>query len=178
MTEKRRVRAKDVVSDIRAGLTNLQLREKYRLSSQGLESIFVKLVEAKAVRESELDYRVQVADDGVGLDTQREITRNYVFVRLPVYGAENLTVEGQVRDITEKGLQVAGLSVIVGDCKTLVLQADDFADIHPFVLEAQCRWVRRQTDRQETSAGFEIVDFSEGSLQELRKLIQALTLRG
>ncbi len=178
MTEKRRIKAKDIVNDIRAGLTNLQLRDKYHLSSQGLQSIFTKLADAKAVRDGELDGRTQTGDDTVGLDQKRVWSRNYVLVRLPVYGAENLTVEGQVRDITEKGLQVAGLSVIVGDCKTLVLQADDFADIHPFAFEAQCRWVRRETGHRETSAGFEIVDISEGALQELRKLIRVLTLRG
>jgi hypothetical protein len=44
MTTKRTIKAKDIVNDIRSGLTNLQLMEKYNLSSKGLQSIFTKLI--------------------------------------------------------------------------------------------------------------------------------------
>jgi hypothetical protein len=45
-------------------------------------------------------------------------------LRLLAYGAENLTIGELVREIVEKGLQVAELSVIVGDRKTLVVQVN------------------------------------------------------
>jgi len=176
MANKRTIKAKDMVNDIRAGLTNLELMDRYKLSAKGLQSIFSKLIEAKAVNDGELDGRTAAADDTVGLDQKREARRNYCVVRLPVYEAENLIVEGQVRDITEKGLQVAGLSAAVGQGKTLLLQAADFADIHPFAFEAHCRWVKSESDPDESVAGFEITDISDGAMQELQKLIQALTI--
>ena len=178
MESKRTIKAKDMVHDIRAGLTNLELMQKYRLSPKGLQSIFTKLIEAKAVKVGELDARGALSDDTVGLDQKRVAPRNYCVVRLPVYEAENLIAEGQVRDITEKGLQVAGLSAAVGQEKTLVLQPTDFADIHPFAFEAHCRWVKSETDPDGSVAGFEITDISDGALLELQKLIQALTISG
>jgi hypothetical protein len=178
MANKRAIKAKDMVNDIRAGLTNLELMEKYQLSSKGLQSIFTKLIEAKAVQDGELGGRVPLAEDTVRLDHKRVLPRNYVVVRLPVYEAENLIVEGHVRDISEKGLQVAGLSAAVGQGKTLLLQATDFADIHPFAFEACCRWVKSESDPDGSVAGFEITDISDGAMQELQKLIQALTIAG
>lgn len=52
---KHEVNAKDVVTDIRSGLSLLGLSEKYKLSRKGLESLFVKLVKAKLLEQEELD---------------------------------------------------------------------------------------------------------------------------
>ena len=46
---KREIKAKDFVNDIRSGMSDSQIRGKYNLSAQGLESAFKKLLEAKAV---------------------------------------------------------------------------------------------------------------------------------
>jgi hypothetical protein len=52
---KHEVNAKDVVSDIRSGMSLVGLSEKYRLSRKGLESLFTKLVTAKLLEQRELD---------------------------------------------------------------------------------------------------------------------------
>jgi hypothetical protein len=175
MAAKPMIKAKDIVNDLRSGLTNLELMAKYGLSSKGLQSIFLKLMEAKALREGELDGREAFADDTVNLDQKRILPRNFVVFKLPVYDNGDMTLEGHVRDITERGLQVEGIPASVGDSKTLIIQPDEFADIHPFVIEVQCRWANPGTENEPCSAGFEITEISEDSVHELHKLVQSLT---
>jgi len=175
MTTKRTIKAKDIVNDIRSGMTNLQLMEKYNLSSKGLQSIFTKLMDAKAVKDRELDGRTPLADDTVNLNQMRVLPRNYLFVHLPVYEADDMKIEGQIGDITEKGLLVAGIPVGVGDYKTLLVRAEDFDNIRPFTFRAECRWAKSATAVEPYSAGFQITNITEEALEDLRKLIHALT---
>lgn len=57
MPEKTKIKARDVVNDIRAGMTDPELMEKYGLSAKGLQSLFRKLLEVKAIASSELKRR-------------------------------------------------------------------------------------------------------------------------
>lgn len=54
---KSRVSAKQALTDIRAGMSDARLMEKYDLSYKGLESLFNKLVKAGLLDESELRRR-------------------------------------------------------------------------------------------------------------------------
>ncbi len=49
---KQSIGAKEVVADIKSGMTDAELGKKYGLSSKGLESLFRKLVTAKLLDES------------------------------------------------------------------------------------------------------------------------------
>ena len=60
MEPKRKIKAKDIVSDIRQGMSDSQLMEKHTLSSKGLQSVFRKLVDANAIKPRELFNRAQV----------------------------------------------------------------------------------------------------------------------
>jgi len=152
--------------------------DKYELSAKGLSSIFTKLLAAKALYENELRDRVPVSQDTVDLEQTRGVDRNYLFVTLPVYPVDNLVEEGAVLDISEKGLRVSGLDVRIGQGKELVVQADQYADILPFQLEACCRWITSNATTGEKVAGFEITSISDGSLEQLRNLIEQLSLSG
>ncbi len=176
MAEKRTIKAKDIVNDLRAGMTNAQLMEKYELSAKGLTSIFTKLVDAKAVKEGELTGRVPLAQDTVNLEQVRCFPRNYLMLTLPVCEADNPVAEGHVRDITERGLQTAGITVKAGEVKKLLIQPDESADVDAFAFEANCMWSRLDLEGEQCVAGFRITDISEESLRELRRLIRALTL--
>ena len=57
MAQKRTLSAKQVLSDIRVGLTDDQLKEKYKLSKQSLQTLFKKLLDANLISQSELDAR-------------------------------------------------------------------------------------------------------------------------
>lgn len=57
MSEKRKIKARDIVNDIRAKMTDAELMTKYNLSAKGLQSVFLKLLDAKAISRSEFDFR-------------------------------------------------------------------------------------------------------------------------
>lgn len=70
MSSKRIVRAADIVADIRARKTDLQLMEKYRLSREGLQRVMKKLLDAKLITLPEYDWRPMGYDDTVVLDLE------------------------------------------------------------------------------------------------------------
>ncbi len=150
--------------------------EKYQLSVKGLCSLFDQLLNARAVREQDLENRLAADTYVAALKRRRRSPRHYVFVPLPVYALDNLVEEGSVVDISEYGLRTVGLEVRKGERKELLIQADGYADIYPFQLEARCCWVNRDTDSGLCEAGFEITDANQGSLQQLRNLIGTLSL--
>jgi uncharacterized paraquat-inducible protein A len=65
--DKRRITAKEILKDIRAGASDSDLMQKYTLSAQGLQSVFTKLVNSKVVTQAELDDRVPVSERTVDL---------------------------------------------------------------------------------------------------------------
>ena len=54
---KRKVSAKEIVQDIRAGMDDSSLMEKYEISYQALRKVFGKLVDAQMLTQSEIDQR-------------------------------------------------------------------------------------------------------------------------
>lgn len=58
---KMEVPAREVVADIRTGMTRADLAAKYRLSSKGLASLLSKLVRARVVRKSEIERLIMPA---------------------------------------------------------------------------------------------------------------------
>jgi len=63
MTPKPRIKAGDAVRDIRSGMTDSRLMEKYGLSAKGLQSLFLKLLEAKAITDAEMNQRRAIYHD-------------------------------------------------------------------------------------------------------------------
>lgn len=65
--EKRKITARDVLKDIRAGADDATLMKRYKLSAQGLQSVFNKMLKAGVVTQNELDDRVPVSERTVDL---------------------------------------------------------------------------------------------------------------
>ena len=73
---KKRINAKDLVKDIRAGLDDDDLMLKYNLTTAELERVFGKLVDADFITVVELHERAQLSDTQVTkafVDAQRAI---------------------------------------------------------------------------------------------------------
>ena len=122
------------MGDIRSGMSNEGLTEKYRISSDKLSSVFKKLVDAEAMDASELEGREGWPPEPVKPQFIRSRPRQYVVFPLPVYDTDDLGEEGFVKDINELGMQVTGIKAKVGEAKSLLIQADEFADVYPFGL--------------------------------------------
>jgi len=58
MAEKKTVSAKDVIADIRVGMTDEQLMKKHLLSAKGLQSLKDKLLSAGLLSQAELDSKL------------------------------------------------------------------------------------------------------------------------
>lgn len=174
MAEKRKIRKDEIISDIRSGMANEALMGKYRITSDKLISIFKKLVDAQVIKAQELEGREGWPPTLDKPKFLRSHPRQYVIFPLPVYDTDDLGGEGFVKDITEAGMLVTGIKARVGEVKSLLVQADEFADVYPFVFDATCRW--SEVSGGQEAAGFEITNITERSFKELQKLIHYLTL--
>jgi hypothetical protein len=172
---KRRIPANSVVKDIRSGMSNSDLMDKYQLSMRGLTSVFNKLMDAKFCTRKELLLRMPPGEDTADLDEMRDVARCYPVIRIPVIDLADLRSEGYVRDLTEKGIQVSGVQAKVGDTKNFLIQADAFAAILPFTLEAHCRWVKPDALPGLTVSGYEISGISDTNLASLKKAVEVFT---
>jgi hypothetical protein len=177
MPSKRKIKAKDIVGDIRSGTKDSDLMEKYRLTARGLQSIFSKLVEAGVMESQELSGRSLDLSDTVALETVRVLQREEIDFPLPIYDASNPANAGIVSDITEKGVGTLGIEALVNEVKTFVIPADEFFMAGRLVFIANCRWVERTEAQGTWKAGFKVIQVSSGDLKGLRKLMEALTLR-
>jgi uncharacterized protein (DUF433 family) len=172
---RQRIRIREIVSDIKAGMTDPQLMTKYKIDRRALQSLFKKLLDLKAVSRDTL-FGEMGLEYGTSLPANvREENRYVLDFDIPVYEVGLPETQGRVRDITEKGVGIRGLRHAVNDVKTLVVLGDAFGVVAPFEFSAICRW-SGMDDREGTyAAGFQILDISENALQELRKLIKLIT---
>jgi hypothetical protein len=160
-----------ILEDMRSGLGDVPIMEKYQISPavllkirQGLSRIPTEHKEyAAAVRPNTDDVH------------KRMLPRNHTFYRISVRELSNPEHVGFLNDITNRGLQVQGMAPRVGEKLTLLVLADSFRVHTPFVFEAVCRWVAPNAEG-EAVAGFSITNISGPDLQELRKLIAELTV--
>ncbi len=67
VTEGRPVKASEVLRDIRAGVDDHGLMDKYRLSSRGIQDLMDKLVKAGLLTQAEVDDRMPAYDSTVDL---------------------------------------------------------------------------------------------------------------
>ncbi len=172
MDEKRKLEAKDLIYDIRAGMTDTQMMEKYKLTPKGLQSALKKLINVQAISPEDLYERFPLYEQLTAND-MRNIVRSPLAYPIPIYEAENPESRGEVRNVTEHGVGVKGIAAKVGETKTFVMEAGAFMAVAPIAFNGQCRWVRKKSSGAYI-AGFEITMISEASLQNLRKVIQEL----
>lgn len=176
MAEKRKIMAKEIINDIRGGMTDSELMDKYRLSIKGLQSIFRKLEAVKAIKPSELYGRFPGFDDTIEVDQVRRQLREYLELSVPIHEMESPEKKGSVRDISTKGIGTRGIKASPGEAKTLVINPVNLFSIDPFSVEVVCRWVRRDGPNRDYLGGFEITAISEEARQRLRDLVSKISL--
>jgi len=173
---KRQISAKEFMLDVKAGYTNNQLMEKYRLSQLGLAGTFEKLMDAKVITEDELDRRVSLEEDLRVQSPTRQRPRCYPVAKLRISDLHNPSINGYVRDITAKGVQILGVAAHIGDMRSFRIQTAGIDDVYIFSFEAVCRWSQRWITTGSYSAGFEITQIDEGDLEQLKKMIEGMTI--
>ena len=64
---KVKIDAKQALTDIRSGMTDFALMDKYKLSSTGLQSLLKKLVDAGILKQAEIDERMPLSQKTVDI---------------------------------------------------------------------------------------------------------------
>jgi uncharacterized protein (DUF433 family) len=171
---RQRIKIREIVGDIRAGLTDTQLMTKYRIDHEALQALFKKLLDLKAISRDALFGEVSLHCETSAPENVRESNRYVLDFDIPVYDERAPEIQGRVHDITEKGVGIRGLSVRVDEVRKLVVLGDAFGVVAPFDFSAICRWSGVDEQDGLYAAGFQILEISDHSLEELRKLIKLI----
>lgn len=165
--------------DVRLGLSDMDLMEKYRLSYDQLQKGYEDIIRKGIMSRGELFGRSSLLAETISLpvDYFENKSAAYLAFPVPVYEAGKPGVVGRIRNMTERDLGLIGIRARVDDLKTLVISPEKFAKIQPFSLDAECLWSEEKASG-EYVAGFEIVSISRDNLAKLRSLIELLTLGG
>ena len=170
----RRMHGEDFVKDIRSGMSDSDLMKKHALSSDGLRRIFQTLIEANAITAEELYGTSPLAQDTVFVENPQELPRHYLAMAVDIYESKRPEIRGMVSNVTEKGIEITGMSARIGETKTLVIPTGDFMEADPIKFEAKCRWAREEKETGEWLAGFEITKISKKCTDDVRRLIRSL----
>ncbi len=169
------IRAQDLVQDIRSGLADFELMEKYDLSLRGLKSALNKLVTKKFITQEEIDERRTNGKDTIDLDDPRKGSRRRLRASVTVFEAGDQANNGVVWDVSQTGIGTRGIDTELNEIKTLIIRPDISTRVGPFRVTAGCRWCRREQPSGECVAGFEILAIGDGDMHQLRRLLIRLT---
>jgi hypothetical protein len=176
MGTQRRINGRVLINDLRGGMTDAELMNKYELTSKSLQAVLMKLVNSQAISDIELCERSPLYRESAEYMRARGCPRAELTVRLPIYDVEASTI-GLLRDISETGLRVAGIESKVGQAKTFQIPIDIFMQADPLLVVARCQWVKTKgKNRQYPVAGYSIMDLSEKDRRSIREFIKLLLL--
>jgi hypothetical protein len=174
----RPVNTKEIIEDIRSGLGDIPIMEKYQLSPSEYLRVLDKLVAVRAITETTTRERKRAlrSRQGAEISSKRRLQRNYALFTIAIHDADDLTIAGSLNDITEKGLQISGIPTPIGVVRTFLVRSDIFTVFPPLMLTAVCKWTDSGDRRGDVVAGFEITGISQHDMQGLHRLIEELTI--
>lgn len=170
----RSLEAEEIISDIRAGMAEGELRHKYELSTGALVKAVKLLLDGDHLNRVDLSQGAVPYDEVVDPGKARVVERYYLDFDLPVVVTDDPKGVGRVTDLTTHGLGTEGIQASVGEVKTLRIEHERFVLLKPFSFVAQCRWTRDKQPPGGLIAGFRIISISNEDKEQLRKLVRLL----
>lgn len=168
------IEGEEIVSDIRGGMTEGDLKRKYELSSSALSKAVQLLLDSNHLSRCDLARGAVPYEKVVDPGKARCVERYYFDFDLPVVAMDSPETVGKVRDLTTRGLGTEGIHASVGDVKTLRVQHERFVLLKAFTFQAQCRWIKADERGNGLIAGFRITSISDEDREQLRKLVRLL----
>jgi hypothetical protein len=165
----------ELTDNVRSGMTDALLMEKYDLSSRALKDLFERLLDSRRIEYRHVRCRPVFWDESVTGETKRRLPRLLLAFNLPIYDADRPGINGTVVDVTERGMKVSGIEARPGETITFVMVPRKVAAVEPIEFYAQCRWASTDGAGGTTSAGFEITGISEYYLDVLREFLERIT---
>ena len=173
----RKIKAKKIVADIRARVSDFELMSKYGLSLKQLEKVLRRLLEAGEIRGAEIKERGQFFDDPANRLQTRWFPRIYLRVPLEIEDLNNSSNKGLLIDLSEDGFRTRGIAAVVGEEKVFLVSLKEVRK-RTVRLRATCVWAKQDVDAKVLQeAGFKIVHISESDLLEIRRVAGLLGLR-
>lgn len=168
----RRISVRDLVRDIRSGVSADQLLERHGLDPVGLDKALFKLKELNAVDGESLS-RLRAKQEVMVVATDfRDAPRYIVDFETPIWKLDRPEVQGRLIDIAAGGVGLVGLSASVDEESVLVIMGDPTGHVLPFQFAAKCRWSRSEAGPDFVRAGFEITSIVNEARRELHELIR------
>ncbi len=162
-----------IAEDMRSGLTAPELMEKYQLSNSGLETACNQLLTDGFLEPAEIKHIYPQFEPKINFpDARPEDSKLYPTLPIAVYDTGNGGSTGSIKNISETGLSLIGITGTVGESKTLSILGDELGLVDPFEVVAECRWSRTEGAKQ--VAGFQITEISDPDLKRLHQLLDFL----
>lgn len=172
-----KIKARDIVSDIRARLSDFELMVKYGLSSGELDTVLNRLAEEGEIRLEELLERSAFFDDPANRRETRAVPRAYLMIPLPVHEPNNPSNRGVITDLSQIGFRARGILAEVGDAKDLVIDASGIESACAIELRGTCRWTNNKGSHKWLwETGFKITSVTPEGLSTIQRLIGLLNM--
>jgi hypothetical protein len=167
------IKGRDILNDIRSRMTDEDLMEKYEMSFQALQGTFGQLWSRGLISRNELGSRsIENAKRETTTVTAR-LPKDYPVVQVPICDAVRPEAQGVIRDLTEEGIGIIGIKARLDEIKTLAILAGNSRLSDKIVIEAKCRWVKKDSEG-EYVCGFRITNITKENLGKLRRIIHEL----
>ncbi|MGO9566196.1 MAG: PilZ domain-containing protein [Desulfomonilaceae bacterium] len=173
----RKIKARKIVGDIRARMSDFELMSKYGMSLEQLGKVLEALLEAGEIREDEIKERGPFFDNPANRSKTRRFPRTYLRVPLEIEDLNNSSNKGLLIDLSDEGFRTRGIAVVVGQEKDFLVSLKEVRK-RAVRLRATCLWAKQDVeDKVLQEAGFKIVHISEIDLLEIRRVAGLLGLR-
>jgi hypothetical protein len=172
-----KIKARDIVSDIRARVSDFELMVKYALSPDELDTVLNRLVDEREIRLEELLERSAFFDDPANRCETRAFPRAYLRVPLPVHESNNPSNQGVITDMSLTGFRARGISAEIGDAKDLVIDASGIESACTIELRGTCRWTNKKGGHKWLwESGYNITTVTREALSTIQKVIALLNM--
>lgn len=158
-----------ILDDIRGGLGDVPIMEKYQISPGDLLRIKQQFKGGREV-SGEVSRSAQAAPR-----EHRSLSRHEPLRPITVYDTDDPRMQGTIYDINMKGLQVVGIIVRTGENKTLKIHSEPYNVHATFTFRVQCQWSMID-EHGNCVAGFRITRISLEDAKELKKLVACLSV--
>jgi len=173
MPSRPAIKARDIVKDIRSGMSDAELLTKHDLSCAGLDEVLRQLVEHKVISRIELDSLRSAQEQFSDVIDFRETERTKPGYDIPVYDAQTPNAQGTLLDLSTKGVQISGIPSAVGETRSFRVGAE-FDEFSSFSFQAQCQWSENESGpHTKCRAGYQITSISYDAFRHLQRLIEA-----
>ncbi|MBI5252265.1 MAG: hypothetical protein HY912_22450 [Desulfomonile tiedjei] len=172
----------DILDDLLDGMNNDELVEKHGFSKVKLRAIFDELTVAGCLQKHGGHYTIPnwqplrvdfIWAKPMGND---RVLRHYIVAATTIYPVCDPNIKGELTEVEGDRIIIKGISSVINQAHTLVMQSENFLAGKPLVFDARCEWVRPDLWDEPCTAQFTIINMSDCVYEEFQEFLSSLTL--